>query len=120
MITSGSTSPAMQQSQYFRNISSVKNRGAATTARPLSAILRPLVDTIKEGLEKMNRMGVRERERQTPSRDFEKRVTGSEAENMLNLSSDADSDDSLTYTASVFTIQVCVLRVPLCVSNRIT
>lgn len=110
MITSGSTSPAIQQSQYFRNISSVKNCGNAAAARPLSAILRPLVDTIEEGLEKMNRMGVQERERQTPSRDFETSVKSSEAQNLLNLSSDSDAD-SLTYTASVFTIQVCVFFV---------
>ena len=105
MITSGllpQYSSSVQQYKFFRNISSVKNRGAAAEARPLSVMLRPLKDAIADHLSSLNTVTMDARDEVSAYK--ESRST-QEAENDLNISSDSDVT-SLTYTASVHTVQV--------------
>ena len=105
MITSGllpQYSSSVQQYKFFRNISSVKNRGAAAEARPLSVMLRPLKDAIADHLSSLNTVSMDARDEVSAYK--ESRST-QEAEHDLNISSDSDVT-SLTYTASVHTVQV--------------
>jgi hypothetical protein len=105
MITSGllpQYSSSVQQYKFFRNISSVKNRGAAAEARPLSVMLRPLKDAITDHLSSLNTVSMDARDEVSAYK--ESRSTP-EAEHDLNISSDSDVT-SLTYTASVHTVQV--------------
>ena len=102
------------KSSYFRNISSIKIRGTALSVRSLSIILRPLVDIIQERLSSMD-MEPASRRRKNDAEDIALRgnhervahapTCPQRTEKMLDLSSDSDAE-SLTYTASVFTIQV--------------
>lgn len=102
------------ESKYFGNISTVKIRGKASSARPLSAILRPLMETIEEGLSSIDSELVKDRRniQDTAEADevadvqnYADATNAIEHHGAMDLSSDTDAD-SLAYTASVFTIQV--------------
>jgi hypothetical protein len=120
---------AIDESKYFRNISSIKIRGNASSARPLSAILNPLMQTIEERLSSIDSMkggrrssidsnAMLEKDRrsmQGTAKDHDmapvdnfvdvSNAAGHGGERAIDLSSDTDAH-SLTYNASVLTIQV--------------
>ena len=119
---------AIDESKYFRNISSIKIRGNASSARPLSAILNPLMQTIEERLSSIDSKATLSKDRRSmqgtakahdmaPFDNFVdvSNAAGHDGERAIDLSSDTDAH-SLTYAASVLTIQVVLSQILRCLT----
>lgn len=102
------------ESKYVGNISSVKIRGKASSARPLSAILNPLMESIEERLSSIDFELVKDRRHMHDTAEAHELAAVENDANVTNaighhgaidLSSDTDAE-SLAFTASALTIQV--------------
>ena len=96
-----------EKSKYLKSISAVKVRGIASAVRPLSVMLRPLEEVIQERLASIEYSSAGIAQSKTNGRELIDDVVNSSLQNedILEISSDDDGAESLTYTASGFTLR---------------